>query len=70
MTGVEIKLARTLFEIRQRDLARESGLKEYVLSRFESGSHKPSSNELRKILAAFLRLIERRIAEEERDARP
>jgi transcriptional regulator with XRE-family HTH domain len=69
MTGVEMKLARTLFEIRQRDLARESGLHEYTLSRFESGSHKPSSQELRRILAAFLRLIERRIAQEASDAR-
>jgi len=60
-TGVEVKLARALFNIRQRDLARESGLPGYQLSRFESGKHRPSPHELKRILEAFFRLLNRRI---------
>ncbi len=60
-TGVELRLGRALFNIRQRDLARESGLPGYQLSRFESGKHQPSRHELERILEAFCRLLKRRI---------
>lgn len=62
-TGVEVKIARALFNIRQRDLARESGLAGYQLSRFESGNYQPTKQELKRILGAFSRLLKRRIEE-------